>query len=75
MMQGVALSQGLIQLQQVDHVNSVWLLQQKDLTDVFEHDLVVVGLTMQLCKVLVKLKAVVASRDQHRQILYRCYYG
>jgi hypothetical protein len=50
-----SLPQGLVQLQKVDHVYTVWLLEQEDFVNVAVHDFIVMGLTMQLRKVRVEV--------------------
>lgn len=60
-------------MQQVHHVNAIGFLEKEDFVDVLEHDFVVVGLAMKLCKVRVEVQAVVTTRDQHGNLGDRSY--
>ena len=44
---------------------SIWLLEHEDSVDVFEHDFIVVCLSVKFAKVAVEVKTVVSARNQH----------
>lgn len=60
-------------MEQLNHVDSIWFLKQEDLVDVLEHDFIVMSLAVKLTEIRVKIERVVATRDYHRQVLYRAY--
>jgi hypothetical protein len=66
---GEALAEGLVKLQQVYNVLTIWLLEHENPVDVLEHDLVIVGFAVQLAEVAVKVQTVVSPRNQHWQVL------
>lgn len=56
-------------MEELDHVHAVGLLEQEDFADVFEHDFVIMGLAVELAQIRVEVKRVVATGDQHWQVL------
>ena len=67
--QSLALAKRVVKVEELHHVYTIGLLQQEDLVDVFKHDLVVVRLAVQLAKIAVEVKTVVATRNHHWQVL------
>jgi hypothetical protein len=43
-------------MEQLNHVNAVWFLQQENFVDILEHDLVVMSFSMQLAQIRVKVE-------------------
>lgn len=72
-MEGITLPKRLIKLQKIDHVNSVWLLEQEYFVDILEHYFVVVSLSVQFRKIAIKVKTIVTAWDQHGKILNTGY--
>jgi len=71
MVQRHSLAQRLGKMQNVYNVHTIWFVKHKDFIDVLEHDFVVVGLSVQLREVWVKIKRVVATWNDHWQVLDR----
>ena len=51
MVQGHSLAQRLGKMQDVNNVHTIWFVKHEDFIDVLKHDLVVVGLSVQLREV------------------------